>query len=269
MHKVILQNIYMLDLIHAIRNRSFYFHIACITEHIESSFLLPLTLFFFFCFVSHHSQFSSCSLLMSGVPTVYYHGTGSENAGRAYTETPMQHIQRNVLRKKCMKSTFTLCSKYAPKNTSPSLSTSVNLSHVHALICRVLLSSSITFYLEQKYSLCYAHSSKVQFVSLEYSSRIVQPRLLHFVCFCLRLYSPYGKFILIPKCISMHRVLLQGISHRVVSTLRQSISIGSIIATVTVDMWPNRSRGGKRCFKHPHSMEKADTVDTSESFLSA
>ncbi|KYQ58559.1 RNA-binding protein Musashi like protein Rbp6 [Trachymyrmex zeteki] len=37
---------------------------------------------------------------MLGVPAVYYHGTGSENAGRAYTETPMQHVQRNALRKK-------------------------------------------------------------------------------------------------------------------------------------------------------------------------
>ncbi|KYN29698.1 RNA-binding protein Musashi like protein Rbp6 [Trachymyrmex cornetzi] len=37
---------------------------------------------------------------MLGVPAVYYHGTGSENAGRAYTEAPMQHVQRNALRKK-------------------------------------------------------------------------------------------------------------------------------------------------------------------------
>ncbi|EFN80515.1 hypothetical protein EAI_05655 [Harpegnathos saltator] len=37
---------------------------------------------------------------MSGVPAVYYHGTGSENAGHAYTEAPMQHVQRNALRKK-------------------------------------------------------------------------------------------------------------------------------------------------------------------------
>ncbi|XP_029672647.1 RNA-binding protein Musashi homolog Rbp6 isoform X1 [Formica exsecta] len=36
----------------------------------------------------------------TGVPAVYYHGTGSENAGRAYTEAPMQHVQRNALRKK-------------------------------------------------------------------------------------------------------------------------------------------------------------------------
>ena len=49
---------------------------------------------------------------MSGVPAVYYHGTGSENASRAYTETPMQHVQRTALRKKCMRSTFTLdCGK--------------------------------------------------------------------------------------------------------------------------------------------------------------
>lgn len=62
---------------------------------------------FVFLFFSH-SQFSSCSLLMLGVPAVYYHGTGSENASRAYTETPMQHVQRTALQKKCMKSTFTL-----------------------------------------------------------------------------------------------------------------------------------------------------------------
>ncbi|KAK2584842.1 hypothetical protein KPH14_006281 [Odynerus spinipes] len=37
---------------------------------------------------------------MLGVPTVYYHGTGTENAGRAYTETPIQHVQRTALRKK-------------------------------------------------------------------------------------------------------------------------------------------------------------------------
>ncbi|XP_029034421.1 RNA-binding protein 6 isoform X6 [Osmia lignaria lignaria] len=36
----------------------------------------------------------------TGVPAVYYHGTGSENASRAYTETPMQHVQRAALRKK-------------------------------------------------------------------------------------------------------------------------------------------------------------------------
>ncbi|XP_017756565.1 PREDICTED: RNA-binding protein Musashi homolog Rbp6 isoform X2 [Eufriesea mexicana] len=36
----------------------------------------------------------------TGVPAVYYHGTGSENASRAYTETPMQHVQRTALRKK-------------------------------------------------------------------------------------------------------------------------------------------------------------------------
>ncbi|XP_076675696.1 RNA-binding protein 6 isoform X2 [Andrena cerasifolii] len=36
----------------------------------------------------------------TGVPAVYYHGTGSESASRAYTETPMQHLQRAALRKK-------------------------------------------------------------------------------------------------------------------------------------------------------------------------
>ncbi|XP_026675617.1 RNA-binding protein Musashi homolog Rbp6 isoform X6 [Ceratina calcarata] len=36
----------------------------------------------------------------TGVPAMYYHGTGSENASHAYTETPMQHVQRTALRKK-------------------------------------------------------------------------------------------------------------------------------------------------------------------------
>lgn len=80
-----------------------------------ANFLPRLFLFIrprFFVFFCLHSQLSSCSLLMSGVPAVFYHGTGSENASRAYTETPMQHVQRTALRKKCMKSTFTLdCGK--------------------------------------------------------------------------------------------------------------------------------------------------------------
>ncbi|KAG5330362.1 MSIR6 protein, partial [Acromyrmex charruanus] len=38
--------------------------------------------------------------ILKRVPAVYYHGTGSENASRAYTEAPMQHVQRNALRKK-------------------------------------------------------------------------------------------------------------------------------------------------------------------------
>ncbi|XP_043803304.1 RNA-binding protein Musashi homolog Rbp6 isoform X9 [Apis laboriosa] len=42
----------------------------------------------------------------TGVPAVYYHGTGSENASRAYTETPMQHVQRTALRKKCMSGSY-------------------------------------------------------------------------------------------------------------------------------------------------------------------
>ncbi|XP_076375807.1 RNA-binding protein 6 isoform X3 [Megalopta genalis] len=38
----------------------------------------------------------------TGVPAVYYHGTGSDNASRAYTETSMQHVQRTAIRKKLM-----------------------------------------------------------------------------------------------------------------------------------------------------------------------
>lgn len=51
---------------------------------------------------------------------MYYHGTGSESASRAYTETPMHHLQRAALRKKCMKSTFTLDWQHAsPPTVSP------------------------------------------------------------------------------------------------------------------------------------------------------
>ena len=66
---------------------------------------------------------------MSGVPAVYYHGTGSENASRVYTETPMQHVQRTALRKKCMKSTFTLdCGKKERIRLLPYFCLSVRLS---------------------------------------------------------------------------------------------------------------------------------------------
>ncbi|XP_070514199.1 RNA-binding protein Musashi homolog Rbp6 isoform X4 [Cardiocondyla obscurior] len=64
----------------------------------------------------------------TGVPAVYYHGTGSENAGRAYTEAPMQHVQRNALRKKCMKSTFTLLEIHTSKHLFLSLILSLFLS---------------------------------------------------------------------------------------------------------------------------------------------
>ncbi|KAK0178751.1 hypothetical protein PV327_007614 [Microctonus hyperodae] len=37
---------------------------------------------------------------MSGVQTVYYHGTGGESLGRVFSETTMQHVQRSALRKK-------------------------------------------------------------------------------------------------------------------------------------------------------------------------
>lgn len=69
---------------------------------------------------------------MSGVPAVYYHGTGSENAGRAYTEAPMQHVQRNALRKKCMKSTFTLLEICTSKHFFLFLRLSICLSHTHS-----------------------------------------------------------------------------------------------------------------------------------------
>ena len=62
---------------------------------------------------------------------MYYHGTGSESASRAYTETPMQHLQRAALRKKCMKSTFTLDWQHASRPTvSPLVSLSFGLSEL-------------------------------------------------------------------------------------------------------------------------------------------
>lgn len=60
---------------------------------------------------------------------MYYHGTGSENAGRAYTEAPMQHVQRNALRKKCMKSTFTLLEIHTSK-TSFSFFVCLSIFHI-------------------------------------------------------------------------------------------------------------------------------------------
>lgn len=144
---------------------------------------------------------------------MYYHGTGSENAGRAYTEAPMQHVQRNALRKKCMKSTFTLLETH----TEISLSSSVYLSHAHAHTCSrtffrhhrsfsfsLPFSFFFSLYLKQKSHLRelskYNHSSRI----LLKSSRLV------FIAFRTFLPSSvaYGKCILIPKCISMHRVLL-------------------------------------------------------------
>jgi len=65
---------------------------------------------------------------------VYYHGTGSENAGRAYTEASMQHVQRNALRKKCMKSTFTLLEIHTSKHFLLFLRLPIYLSHSHSHI---------------------------------------------------------------------------------------------------------------------------------------
>lgn len=81
---------------------------------------------------------------------MYYHGTGSENAGRAYTEAPIQHVQRNALRKKCMKSTFTLLEKYAPRNTSFSFFVCLSVFHIrtHTYVCVFFFffsSSSVSF----------------------------------------------------------------------------------------------------------------------------
>lgn len=68
----------------------------------------------------------------------------------------------------------------------------------------------------------------------------------------------------------MHRVLLQGVSRTIVS---MAIDTPRFHYCHSQPMYSNRnrSRGSKRQrgFEHPRSMEKADTDDTSESFLSA
>lgn len=142
---------------------------------------------------------------------MYYHGTGSENAGRAYTEAPMQHVQRNALRKKCMKSTFTLLeirtSKYLLLFL---LYLSICLLYTFFTITRFFLSFSFSLYLFHFLSISlpaeipYARSFEVQ-----HFLRIL-PESSHLVYRVSFLPSsiPYGKCILIPKCISMHRVLL-------------------------------------------------------------
>lgn len=119
-------------------------------------------------FFSLFSAFFSCSLLISGMPAVYYHGTGSENAGRAYTETPIQHVQRNALRKKCMKSTFfTLYSKSKIHTETPSsvFLSSVSYTRTHSRSFANFLPSLIFLYFS--FFLCFSHS---HFLSLFLSS---------------------------------------------------------------------------------------------------
>lgn len=129
---------------------------------------------------------------------MYYHGTGSENAGRAYTEAPMQHVQRNALRKKCMKSTFTLLEIHTSKHfLFLRLSIFYILAHTHmftylfspssasfSLILLLFMSLPISL---SDTEIPYVRSYKVQ-LFLENSSRIVPPRLSRFVHFCLRLF---------------------------------------------------------------------------------
>lgn len=135
---------------------------------------------------------------------MYYHGTGSENAGRAYTEAPMQHVQRNALRKKCMKSTFTLLETRTETPTPFSLSSFlVYLSHKRTHTCSrtfftiiglpfsislflsFFLSLSLFFFIRYRNPLCAISQSTT--IS-ENSSRIVPLRLSRFVRFCLRLF---------------------------------------------------------------------------------
>lgn len=175
---------------------------ARITEYTGYS-LFPRFSFPFFVlfFLSSFSAFF-LFFIMSGVPAVYYHGTGSENAGRAYTEAPMQHVQRNALRKKCMKSTFTLLEKYAPKHLllySFSVCLSFTCAHAHT---HIYIYIQIDKYINT-YTLAYffhhssvllailgtevprdARSLEVQPASPGASSlRIVPPRLSRFVQF--------------------------------------------------------------------------------------
>lgn len=170
---------------------------------------------------------------------MYYHGTGSENAGRAYTEAPMQHVQRNALRKKCMKSTFTLLETRTETPSSFSLSSPVvYLSRAHAHTCSrtfstiiglsfsiplsvslipllslsPFLSFFLSFFLFIRYKISLRGISQSTTIS-ENSSRIFSSPFIAFHTF-LPSSVRYRKCILIPKCISMHLVLLRGISQR-------------------------------------------------------
>lgn len=157
---------------------------------------------------------------MSGVPAVYYHGTGSENAGRAYTEAPIQHVQRNALRKKCMKSTFTLLEKYAPRNTSFSFFVCLSVFHIrtHTYVCVFFfrhhrspsLSFSFALYVSFYFSIWYRNPQCAIYRSTTISREFFLNRPASFIAFRTFLPSSilYGKCILIPKCISVHRVLL-------------------------------------------------------------
>lgn len=156
---------------------------------------------------------------MSGVPAVYYHGTGSENAGRAYTEAPMQHVQRNALRKKCMKSTFTLLEIRTSKHL---LFLRLSVFHIRThtygrvsffAIIGLFLSFSFSFYIFFTLLLSliwYRNPLCAIFRSTTISREFFLNRPASFIAFRTFLPSsiPYGKCILIPKCISMHRVLL-------------------------------------------------------------
>jgi len=150
---------------------------------------------------------------MLGVPAMYYHGTGSENAGRAYTEAPMQHVQRNALRKKCMKSTFTLLeirtSKYLLLFL---LYLSICLLYTFFHHHPVSFSHSLSLYIFFTFFLSlYLQKSPMRDLSkYNISWEFFLNRPTSFIAFRSFLPSsiPYGKCILIPKCISMHRVLL-------------------------------------------------------------
>lgn len=120
--------------------------------------------------------------------------------------------------------------------TPPSLSSSVYLSftfaqtHIHMLaypffaIIGLFLSFSFSLYIFLTLllyrSIGYRNPLCAIYRSTSISREFFLNRPASFIAFRTFLPSsiPFGKCILIPKCISMHRVLLQGISRTIVST---------------------------------------------------
>lgn len=169
--------------------------------------------------------------------------------------------------------------------TPPSLSSSVCLSFTkHALthmIAYLFSPSSVSF--SHSLSFCIFFTLFLSLYLIQKSptrdlskynhfSRILpeSSRLVYRVSYVSAFVYSVRKMHINTKCISMHRVLLQGVSRTVVST---AIDTPRFHYCHSQPMHPNRnrSRGSKRQrgFEHPRPMEKADTDDTNESFLSA
>lgn len=181
----------------------------------------------------------------------------------------MQHVQRNALRKKCMKSTFTLLE--IRTETFPPLSFSVYLSHTHAHThtrSRTLFrhhhsfSLFLSFCAAEKKSLF--RSRSLSEYNHFFSNR---PRSSRFVMF---LPSSIRKMHINTEVHFDASKATPGSPPTVVLT---AIDTFRFHYCHSQSMHPNRnrSRGGKRQrgSEHPPSTEKADTVDTSKSFLSA